>query len=72
MVEQRFFANIQPKEFYFGNWKRPNKEELCPNLVAYIGWFNRVTDWIITEIVTGLTLKRRVKALKKFINVAVV
>lgn len=72
LIEHRLFQNIAPNEFFFGNWKRPNKESLCPNIVAMISWFNRITDWIITEIVTGLSVKRRVKTLKKFIKIAAV
>ena len=72
LIEQRLYCNTRPNEFFFGNWKRPNKDDLCPNIVALINWFNRTTDWIISEIVMGLTVKRRVKTLKKFIRVAAV
>lgn len=70
LIEQRLYRNITPDEFYFGNWKRPAKDTLCPHIVAMINWFNRMTDWIITEVVTGLTSKRRTKSLRKFINIA--
>jgi son of sevenless-like protein len=48
---------------------KKNKEELAPNILAYIAWFNRTTNWIISEIVTGLTLKRRTKLVEKFIDI---
>lgn len=70
LTEHRLFAAIPLNEFFFGSWKRPNKDTLCPHIVTLIAWFNRVTDWIITEIVMALTVKQRVKVLKKFIYIA--
>eukprot|EP01128_Nolandella_sp_AFSM9_P005129 TRINITY_DN2435_c0_g1_i2.p1 TRINITY_DN2435_c0_g1~~TRINITY_DN2435_c0_g1_i2.p1 ORF type:complete len:430 (+),score=51.52 TRINITY_DN2435_c0_g1_i2:118-1290(+) len=69
-LESDLFRKITPNELLFGNWKRSNKSELCPNIVVFINWFNRMTDWIISEVVMGLTVKRRARLLKKFINVA--
>eukprot|EP01128_Nolandella_sp_AFSM9_P006097 TRINITY_DN3067_c1_g1_i2.p1 TRINITY_DN3067_c1_g1~~TRINITY_DN3067_c1_g1_i2.p1 ORF type:complete len:792 (+),score=148.73 TRINITY_DN3067_c1_g1_i2:158-2533(+) len=60
---------IPTDELFYTNWKRKEKRELSAGVVTLIDWFNRMTDWIVTEIVSQLTVKRRAKMLKKFISV---
>jgi len=52
-----------------GRWRKANKEECASNVLAFIAWFNRTTNWIISEIVTGLTAKQRAKLIVRFIEI---
>lgn len=69
-IEHNLFLTTNLHEYLFGNWKRSTKEYLSPNIVAFINWFNRMSDYFVTQIVMGLTIKRRVKTLKCLLNVA--
>lgn len=69
LIENIYLRNILTEELLSGKWRKKNKEQLAPNILAYINWFNRITTWIISEIVTGLTLKRRTKLIEKFIEI---
>jgi len=47
------------------------KEEDSPNVVNLITWFNYISNWIITIIVTSTHLKKRIALLQFFIEVSV-
>lgn len=69
LIENELLRRILTKEFLLGNWRRKDKEQLAPNIVAYISWFNKMTNWIISEIVTGLSTKKVIKRIEKFIEI---
>lgn len=70
LIENGYIRKILIKELLFGNWRKKDKEILAPNILAYIAWFNRVTTWVISEIVTGLSTKKCIKRIEKFIEIA--
>jgi len=69
VIENEYFLQIKPDELVMGRWRKSNKDELAPNVIAFISWFNRTTNWIITEIVTALTVKQRAKIIERFIEI---
>jgi len=46
------------------------KKEQAPNLMIFINFFNVISNWVTTEIITCVNLKKRRSILKKFINIA--
>jgi len=63
------FKEIRPLEFYNQGWNQPNKKALSPNLVDLISNFNRLSNWVISEIVSNTNLRKRVQVLKHFIAI---
>eukprot|EP01114_Cavostelium_apophysatum_P023215 TRINITY_DN867_c0_g1_i1.p1 TRINITY_DN867_c0_g1~~TRINITY_DN867_c0_g1_i1.p1 ORF type:complete len:660 (-),score=137.11 TRINITY_DN867_c0_g1_i1:31-2010(-) len=61
---------IKPVEFYGQAWSKRNASTTAPNIVALIAHFNKMTNWISSEILVCKTLKKRTAALKYFIAVA--
>jgi len=53
VIENEYFLQIKPNELLMGWWRKSNEDELAPNVIAFVSWFNRTTSWIITEIVSS-------------------
>jgi RasGEF domain/RasGEF N-terminal motif len=70
LSSHQLFQSVVPVEMMNGVWHRPEAATLCPNLVAVIDRFNLLSFWVATEMVSERDLERRVKLLKRFINVA--
>ncbi|KAL6042210.1 hypothetical protein QOT17_024548, partial [Balamuthia mandrillaris] len=70
IIEQSIFRDISPLELLFGGWKKANKKELTPNIVRLIDWFNKITRWVASEVVTSSNLKLRIRVLTRFIQTA--
>jgi hypothetical protein len=43
LYEWKMFIKIEPPELRSGNWGKPNKLELAPNVVTQTTWFNKVS-----------------------------
>jgi len=68
LLEWENFKYIQPEEFLKQAWtKRPEK---APYIRAMIDRFNKITTWIVSQIVGGEKIKLRVKRFTKFIKIA--
>jgi len=59
---------ITPNELLFGNFKKKNKETLSPNVCALINWFNRMSNWVLSEIITRPNIRQRAAVLNLFIE----
>jgi len=68
MIEHSLMLNIHYDEFIDTNWRK--SREVCPNISIVVDWFNNMTHWIETEIVSTTNKKLRVQKLAFFINVA--
>ena len=49
---------------------KKNKDQLSPNVLADIRWFNRVSYWAITEVLKQRQVRERVTVLRRLIRVA--
>jgi len=68
--EASMYRAIQPPELLNQNWSSANKRETAKNVVLMVERSNKVSYWVATEICMCKDLKKRVSALKRFINVA--
>jgi len=67
LFDQKRFCAIKTSELKGHNW---STFENTPNITRCIEFFNRVSYWCATEIVTKNTIKQRTRALKKIISLA--
>jgi len=51
-------------------WKKDEKSEIAPGITSVITWFNRMTNWIVSEVVLTPNLKKRALVIKYFIKLA--
>ncbi|EFA85873.1 Ras guanine nucleotide exchange factor [Heterostelium album PN500] len=70
LIESELYRKIESKECLGQSWNKQNKDELAPNIVAFIRRFNAVSNWVATEIVRTEKLKERVSVVKRFIIIA--
>lgn len=66
----RIFCSIKASEFVRRAWKRSNKNDIAPNIVAAIDRCNWISKWVATEIVRGESVEERGELLEKFIRLA--
>ena len=64
------FSKIQPKEFFKGVFTKKNKEITSPNLTEIANRFNKLSFWLIEEILSYDYGKDRAKIIEKFIDIA--
>lgn len=50
--EYQLFSLINREEFLGLKWSKPGKNERAKNIIRYITHFNRVSNWVVREIVT--------------------
>jgi len=69
--EWALFQRIELREIlYWLKGDKDKREKCAPNLLTLTTFVNRVSHWVITEIITCANLKHRQSLLKKFINIA--
>jgi len=70
IIEYSMFRKIQPKECLQQAWTGGERQIRAPNIYAIITRFNRVSNWVSSEIVSEGKLKQRVALLRYFIKLA--
>jgi len=70
LIEKELFRAIRPPELAGGAYKKKNKNEISPNVVQMIEWFNHITAWVQKELVLTPNLKERIYLLGHFIQIA--
>ena len=70
MVSKSFLNKIKRKELYRGIFLKKNKETTSPNVVASINSFNRLTSFIIEDIISYNSPRDRAKIYDKWLQVA--
>eukprot|EP01080_Neovahlkampfia_damariscottae_P008145 gene8145-12606_t len=70
MREYLIFKNIKPSECVNKSWSLKNRQEISPNILKLIDWFNLFSNFIGFKILESPNLKERTKCLSFFINLA--
>jgi hypothetical protein len=70
LVEHRLWAAIRPHELVSGSWSKPNKEDLCPNVLAMVKASTDMTNYVAADILSYSDLRQRVAVLSQWIMVA--
>ena len=69
-VTKSLLNKINPKEIYRGVFLKKDKEKTSPNVVKCINSFNRLTSFIIEDILSFNSPKDRAKVYEKWVQVA--
>jgi len=70
LLEHGLMRMINYDEFLETRWRKPNKNEIAPNMSIMVDWFNNITQWIETEILIVNSINKRVQKLTHLIQVA--
>ena len=68
LIEFRLFEAIKPSELFRCAWAKKNSEQNSPNVLKLTKFFNDVSYWIASEIVTTPTLEKRVEVIVRTIQ----
>ena len=70
LITQYLYRNIGCQELILGGWTKNDKMEKCPNVSRLIIRFNKISKWIMEEILSYDFSKDRAKVMEVFITVA--
>ena len=70
IITQYLYRNIGCQELILGGWTKNDKMERCPNVSRLIIRFNKISKWIMEEILSYDFSKDRAKVMEVFITVA--
>lgn len=70
LIEWDIWVKIQPWECLGTSWQKKNKETAAPNVLALINRFNVVSGWVGYTICTLESVKKRSKAIGKFLEIS--
>ena len=70
LVSDSLINKIQRKELYKGVFLKKNKHTICPNVMKNIDNFNRLSFFIILDIISYDNPKDRAKMIEKWVKVA--
>ncbi len=71
LIEFSLLADIKLSELCGQAWNKEGKEERALNVLQYIAWFNRVSRWVVTLIITQREALERSVAITKIIELGV-
>eukprot|EP00029_Vermamoeba_vermiformis_P013366 TRINITY_DN8278_c0_g1_i1.p1 TRINITY_DN8278_c0_g1~~TRINITY_DN8278_c0_g1_i1.p1 ORF type:complete len:867 (-),score=72.67 TRINITY_DN8278_c0_g1_i1:62-2662(-) len=69
LVEHKKYSLIAPTELMMTNWKKKDRKTVSKRVCILIEWFNKMTAWVASEIVSAPILKQRVAVITFFIRV---
>ena len=69
-VSKSLLRKIQPRELYRAKFLKKDKEKTSPNVVECINKFNRLTSFIMEDILSYNTAKDRAKIYKQWVLIA--
>uniref|UniRef100_A0A6B2L358 Ras-GEF domain-containing protein n=1 Tax=Arcella intermedia TaxID=1963864 RepID=A0A6B2L358_9EUKA len=69
LYEQHLYKSVHPSEFLNQSWR--NNKTNAPNLTKAIEYFNRMTNWVVTQIILKENDKERFKMVRKFIKIMI-
>lgn len=71
LIQFELFVCIQPRELINTRWMKAEKWDLAPTVLFYISHHNRISFWIVHEIVSRKESVDRVRFLRFIIDVAI-
>lgn len=72
LVEYSLLKHIRSSEFAKQSWSKSDKETKAPNVLKYINWFNKVSNWFATEIVKPQSAEQRSVIIARCIKIGLV
>lgn len=69
LVDWRMFRKIRTSEFLVKAWSGNERDKNAPNLLAFVNIFNKMTNWIASQILLCAN-SDRVRYIEKFIDLA--
>ena len=69
-ITQTLLSKIHPKELYCGIFNKKNKEKTSPNVTNCSKFFNKLTMFIIEDVISYNSPKERAKVYEKWVQVA--
>ena len=69
-ITYKILSKIEPKEFFKGVFTKKNKLVTSPNITKSIERFNKLSFWVIEEIISYDFANDRAKIIEKFIDIA--
>ncbi len=70
LIDFEVFAKIEPKECLNQSWNKEYRVTKAPNINEMIQSFNKLSNWVGTEIVQVVDLEKRVQVMEKMIELA--
>ena len=70
LIEADLYRKIVPRECMGLQWSKKDGKQKAGNVLGMIDYFNKVSSWVVSEIVRGETQKARVDAFIFFIKIA--
>ena len=70
LYTQYLYRNITCQELLQGGWTKKDKMEISPNVSQLIARFNKISRWIMEEILSYDSSKDRAKLIEIFISIA--
>ena len=69
-ISENIISKIEPKEFFKGVFTKKNKEVTSPNITEITNRFNKLSFWVIEEILSYDYAKERAEVIEKFIDIS--
>ena len=69
-ISYHIFSEIQPKEFFKGAFTKNKKNETSPHLTEISNRFNKLSYWLMEEVLSYDNSTDRAQVLEKFIDIA--
>jgi hypothetical protein len=70
LIDFEIFAKIEPKECLNQSWNKEYRVTKAPNINHMIQDFNKLSNWVGSEIVKQEELDKRARLMEKFIDLA--
>lgn len=67
LMDHALLVKIRPREFTDSNWIKGAKDLKSPNLIKFVNWGQKLTNWLITEIVSQKNDKLQYQTIEKII-----
>lgn len=66
----KLFSKIEYNELLLTNWTKKDKNKLSPNVVKIIERFDKVSFWVVEEILSYDKKSQRARAIENFLNIS--
>jgi CRP-like cAMP-binding protein len=69
LIEYELFRQIAPSEFLRQAWNKGDKQVRAPNMLRYIDWFNQMSRWVQTAVLSEATVTARAAVIGRCIEI---